>query len=1309
MSIHAYPLTAIQEGMLFHTLYTEHAGIYTQQFVWQLNETIHHANFSLAWKKVIQRHAILRTSFHCLDPQEPPVQHVHADKEIHCEIQAVDWYHETAQQQERKFKQFLIDDRKNDLTLTQLPTMRFALIRLAKQKYRFVWTYHHALLDGRSRFAILKEVFAYYYALQKEEEIELPLPPCYTQYLHFLADYKHDTSVSFWKNYLKDIVAPTPLPFCLPVYQKIENELSHEEITVKVGRALTEQLENAVVEWGVSLNTLIQVVWTTILYRYSQEKHIVFGATRACRHFDKNINSKNMVGLFINTLPIALTVDETTSPRFLFKTLKHYSKEIRAHEHTPPVMIQNCTQLPQGTALFDSIIVFENYDVNDSLRKEDAQWEKHYFYLLQHTHYPLVLSVKAGNQLALSLEYDVQRFNQSFIEQLLNHCCTVLKSLPEQLDTPLSLLPLLTEKEQYKICHTWNDTFHNTDLEGSFLQYFQHYVRTTPASIAVVDSTQQLSYQQLDMYSNQVAHYLQKQGVKTGDFVALAMHRSVDMLVGLLGILKACACYIPIDPSYPLQRVHYMLENSATKFLLTQASLSTQLPVLPTVKVCIFSYKTLANYPSTVPVQSPKASQLSYVIYTSGSTGKPKGVQISHRALQNFLLSMRDTLKIRTEDTLLAITTISFDIAALELYLPLIIGGKIVIAATEDTIDGGRLLSLIDQHQVKFMQATPATWHLLIAAGWQKNSLQTLLCGGEPLPQDLITQISLRNVTLWNMYGPTETTIWSTCHKISAIDKFISIGKPIANTATYVLDQHFKPVPVGVTGELYIGGTGISQGYLNRPELTAERFIKNPLDTAGGELTHLYRTGDWARYHANGELECLGRADSQVKLRGFRIELGEIEHVLTQYPEIKQAVVMIHGEQKEQTLIAYYTHCTEAEPLNIAALQQFLQDYLPRYMLPSRFILLDKLPLTPNGKIDRRALPKPDTEQATHHDIILPRNPLELKLCRIWQEVLARSHIGVTDNFFDLGGHSLIAIRLINQISKHFQQHLPLTALFKHPTIAQLAYILQNEGIQYQPSNIVTLRSGKNRSHPFFCIHPIGGHVYAYLPFVQGLENNNFVYGVQALGFNQQETPFTDISAMANYYLQQIETKYITGTYQLIGWSLGGVVALEMARQLTEQGKEVGLVCLLDSYLPQEVNEEDVDFYHEFAKDLGLSISIPKSLSIEEKHHMVFTQAQHQDIIPLDMDSTEFEQLFSVFRNNHIALSRYQPKPYQGDVVFFSAGLRTQSRDPMKVWQPWITGQLHVHTVNSTHYDILNTEHLPEIHQVLSKYTTVYS
>ena len=1308
MSIHAYPLTAIQEGMLFHTLYTEHAGVYTQQFVWQLNEAIHHINFSLAWKKVIQRHAILRTSFHWLDPQEPPVQHIHADIDIQCEIHAIDWYHDTPQQQDKKFQQFLIDDRKADLPLDQFPTMRFALIRLAKQKYKFVWTYHHALLDGRSRFSILKEVFAYYYALQKREDLELPLPPCYSQYLHWLTDYNHDKSIPFWENYLKNVVAPTPLPFCLPQYQT-GNELSHEEMTMTVDRALTEQLTQAVAEWGISLNTLIQITWTTILYRYSQEQHIVFGATRACRHFDKSIQSKNMVGLFINTLPIALTVDDTTTPRSLFNVLNNYSKEIRAHEHTPPVMIQNCSRLPQGAALFESIIVFENYDVNDSLREQSAQWEKHYFYLLQHTHYPLVLSVKAGHQLALSLEYAVQKFTPSFIKQLLNHCCTILKNLPQQLDTPLSLIPLLTQEEQYQICHTWNNTFDNTSLEGSFLQYFSHYAQTSPDHIAVTDSTQQLSYQQLDMYSNQVAHYLHHQGVKAGDFVALAMHRSVDMLVGLLGILKACACYIPIDPSYPLQRVHYMLENSETEFLLTQVSLSTQLPKLPNVKICLFAYKTLANYPFTPPIQAPEPSQLSYVIYTSGSTGKPKGVQISHRALHNFLISMRDTLEITAEDTLLAITTISFDIAALELYLPLIIGGKIVIAATEDTIDGIRLLSLIDQHQVKFMQATPATWHLLIAAGWQKNSLHTLLCGGEPLPQDLITQISLRNVTLWNMYGPTETTIWSTCHKISATDKFISIGKPIANTSTYVLDQHFKPVPIGVTGELYIGGTGISKGYLNRPELTAERFIDNPFDDREG-VTQLYRTGDWARYHDNGELECLGRADSQVKLRGFRIELGEIEYVLAQHPAIKQAVVMIYGEQKEQSLIAYYTHDIESEPLNIAALQQFLQDYLPRYMLPSRFILLDELPLTPNGKIDRRALPKPENEHTATHDMILPRNPLELKLCRIWQDVLTLSHVGVTDNFFDLGGHSLIAIRLINQISKHFQQRLPLTTLFKHPTIAQLAYALQNEGVQYKPSNIVNLRSGENRAHPFFCIHPIGGHVYAYLPFVQGLENTNFVYGIQALGFNQQETPLTDIPTMAAYYLRQIEAKYMTGTYQLIGWSLGGVIAFEMARQLTEQGKEVGLVCLLDSYLPpaQEAITE-LDLYQAFAKDLGLSISIPETDSAEKKLHTVFIQAQQADIIPLDMDDVEFEQLFSVFKNNHTALSTYQTKPYQGDVVFFSAGLRTHVRDPIKAWQPWVTGQLHVHTINSTHYDILNTEYLPEIHKVLSKYITVYS
>ncbi len=509
------------------------------------------------------------------------------------------------------------------------------------------------------------------------------------------------------------------------------------------------------------------------------------------------------------------------------------------------------------------------------------------------------------------------------------------------------------------------------------------------------------------------------------------------MVVGLLGILKAGGAYIPLDPAYPKDRISYILEDAHAPVLLTEAvSLRCLLREHGEARQRLIPIGVeIAAESEANPANVTTTHHLAYVIYTSGSTGKPKGVQLEHRSVANFLESMRHEPGMNADDVLLAVTTLSFDIAGLEIYLPLTIGARVVIASREETIDGRLLLDRMQQCGATVMQATPATWRMLLDAGWHRSPNLKILCGGEALPRELANQILPRCSSLWNMYGPTETTIWSSVLKVEEGGAgTVSIGRPIANTQMYVLDRHMAPVPDGVAGELYIGGDGLARGYFNRPELTAEKFVPDPFRRKPG--ARLYRTGDLARYLADGTIAFLGRSDFQVKLRGHRIELGEIEAALTQHADIRQAVVVVREDKpNDQRLVAYLV----GETVEASDLKNHLRETLPDYMIPSVFMTLESLPLTPNGKIDRKALPVPEYQRDTSADFIAPQTALERDLAGIFGQVLHLEEVGATDDFFSLGGHSLLATQVISRIRQALQVELPLRTIFEAPTVAGIA------------------------------------------------------------------------------------------------------------------------------------------------------------------------------------------------------------------------------------------------------------------------------
>ena len=551
---------------------------------------------------------------------------------------------------------------------------------------------------------------------------------------------------------------------------------------------------------------------------------------------------------------------------------------------------------------------------------------------------------------------------------------------------------------------------------------------------------------------------------------------------------------------------------------------------------------------------------LAYVMYTSGSTGRPKGVQVYHRGVVNFLSTMAREPGFAPEDVLLSVTTLSFDISVLELFLPLMVGGRVVVASREDAVEGKQLMALLDRHRVTVMQATPATWRLLLAFGWDGTQGLKVLCGGEALSKDLADALLDRCDSLWNMYGPTETTVWSTTVRVESADQ-ITIGRPIGNTTTHILDRALQPVPIGVPGELHIGGVGLAAGYRHQPALTADKFIADPFSEDAG--ARLYRTGDLARFRVTGEIEFLGRLDHQVKIRGFRIELGEIETVLGHHPQVHQVAVVVREDRPgDKRSVAYYVSASEND-IAEAELRQRVKDALPDYMMPL-FLRLDAFPLTPNGKIDRRELPAPNqalpvVEQGA---FLAPRDALERQLTNLWEMVLGRTPIGVTDNFFDIGGHSLLAAQLFARIDRELGANLPLATLFHAPTVRQLADLLRQKDWKPSWASLVPIQPAGSRK-PLFCVHGAGGNVLLYRDLARHLGPDQPIYGLQSRGIDGGESYLTRFEDMAAHYINEIKTVQPEGPYNLAGYCLGGTLALEMAQQLEAKGEEVALPRVL--------------------------------------------------------------------------------------------------------------------------------------------------
>lgn len=752
-------------------------------------------------------------------------------------------------------------------------------------------------------------------------------------------------------------------------------------------------------------------------------------------------------------------------------------------------------------------------------------------------------------------------------QEILGPFATFLESIIASSNAPLRTANLLPPDEQQRVLSEFNATVSDYDPNVCVHELVAQQAQSHPDATAVCCDDSSLTYRELDEQSDRIASHLVGLGVGKETLVGVCLDRSLLMPAAVLGVLKAGGTYVPLDPGFPPQRLALMLEDSHAPVVVTESACLTSLPEHGARNVILDEeWDEILQYDLSESASGPAdAESLAYVIYTSGSTGKPKGVAIPHGALVNFLHAMRQRPGFGANDTLLAVTTLSFDISALELFLPLVTGARVTIVGREIAANGHDLMERVQSIRPTVMQATPATWRMLLEVGALPAGMK-ILCGGEPLPRDLAEALLDQNCELWNMYGPTETTIWSTVERVERDGATVSIGRPIDNTQVYVVDPNLEPTPVGFPGELLIGGDGLARGYLDRPELTAERFV----EPTSGMLRNqrLYRTGDRVKWLRDGRLAFFERMDNQVKLRGFRIELGEIESVLAKHPQVRQAVVTIREDRPGDKRLVGYAILADDARVSVTELKTHVGDSVPDYMVPATVVFLDEFPQTPNRKVDRKALPAPDTTRsASDQSYCAPRNKTETRLESIWSEVLGVRDIGVHDDFFDLGGHSILALKLFSQIEKEFGQKWPMQTLFGAPTIALLADRLQSNEVDDAWEPLVTLQRGGS-AVPFFVMHPMNCNLLCYADLARQLGPEQPVYGIQPRGLDGEQECITNLEEMAATYIAAVRDIQPKGPYQLGGVSFGGDLAYEMARQLEEGGEEIGLVALFDTQGP---------------------------------------------------------------------------------------------------------------------------------------------
>jgi amino acid adenylation domain-containing protein len=1044
------PLSFAQQRLWFFSQLEPNSSAYNIPAAVRLTGNLDIAALSKSIAEIIQRHEILRTTFTVVDGEA--VQVIGEAKDL--TLPVIDLQELAEDKKQQEVLNLATLEAQKPFKLVQKPLLRASLLQLSETDYVVLLTMHHIISDGWSTGILIKEITALYTAFSQCQPSPLSQLPI--QYADFaiwqrkwLQGEVLQTQLNYWKQQLGGKLPILELPTDYPRLAIQSNNGARQSF--QLSKSLTDQLKYLSKQEGVTLYMTLLATFKVLLYRYTQQEDIIIGTPIANR--DRS-EIEGLIGFFVNTLVLRTNLSNNPTFRELLHQVREVTLGAYAHQDLPFERLVEELQPGRNLShspLFQVMFILQNASTEvldlPELTIELLKIEKNT------ANFDLTLSVsETETGFRGDLEYNTDIFNADRITRMLGHFQVLLEGIVANVEQHLSDLSLLTINERHQLLIEWNDTQIDYPQVQCIHQLFEAQVEKTPDAVAVVFEDKQLTYWQLNQRANQLAHYLQKLGVRPEVLVGICVERSLEMIIGILSILKAGGAYLPLDPTYPKDRLALILEDANTPLLLTQQKLEKLLPKNQSQIICLDADWQIINQESQENIDTKvKSNNLAYIIYTSGSTGKPKGVMVEHKSLVNYTEAACRHYQIEKCDRILQFASICFDAAAEEIFPCLVRGAKLVLQSDRMLSSISAFLQQCNESKITVLDLPTAFWHQITIELAENNfqlpeQLRLIIIGGE--------QASPQNVEAWhkkvgktvkliNSYGPTETTIVATISNLSYLEKLnhtffqVPIGKPISNILVYILDDHLQPTPIGVTGEIYIGGAGVTRGYLNRPELTAEKFIPNPFSNQLG--SRLYKTGDLARYLPDGNIEFIGRMDDQAKIRGFRIEIGEIEATLSEHPEIREAVVIVREDrQDDKRLVAYVV--PQSTEISLVELRKLLKSKLPNYMIPNAFVLLEKLPLTPNGKIDRRALPAPDTSHLqSEENLYLTLTPVQEMLSGIWAEILGVKQVGIHDNFFELGGHSLLATRVISQILKAFKVELPLRSLFESATIAELA------------------------------------------------------------------------------------------------------------------------------------------------------------------------------------------------------------------------------------------------------------------------------
>ncbi len=1267
-----------------------------------------------AFQKLIQRHEGLRTEF----SKTETVQVILSHRKI--EIPFLDISNLSSLEQEHQLNGIRFNEGEIPFDIFNEIPFRTKLVKTGEYEHYFYFSIHHMIADGWSMGVLMSDL-ANLFAIECGQSIDLDKPRSLSDFVKEqeanTKDEQNQEAIDYWKKQFNEDIPVLEFPTDLsrPASKTYGAKLEK----LNIPSHLYADLKTTAIQEKTTFFNLIYSAFQVFIHRISHQDDFVLGITSAAQASNDN---PHLVAHGVNLLPIRLQTNAEDSFSKILSDTRNKVLDAFEHQSLAFGSLVKALKVPRDPSRTPIISVLFNMDspIEDlqyhGLKTEMNPIQRNY------ETFDIFINIKpVEDSILIEWIYNTDLFYKETIQRRLQEFEMLLKSIVKNPKQNIDRLSILPEAEREILLHNWNNNQVKRP-DRVIHQYLEEQAVTIPDNIAVADAKQTLTYNQLNQKANQVAHYFVAQGVHTGNFIGVYFERGVDMMIALMACMKIGAIYVPLDPINPTSRLKVILDDAKADFLITKEALLGTLPSDFNNIICLDRDEVKIRGCSTSNLfKKINTDHLVYVNYTSGSSGKPKGVLIPHYAVVDHHLAIIKALDLNPNETIFSVASIAFDPSVQDFFMPLMIGAQVYIASEEEKTNGFELKAALEKVKPTLMQATPSSWRMLLMANWEGNEELTILCGGEGLSKELAQKLIARSNRLYNIYGPTETTIWSTLKLLEgdrsltkAESSYEPIGRPIDNVQIYLLDKHKVPVPIGVAGEVYIGGVGVApNGYFKRGDLNAEKFIDNPFEKTFGEK--LYSTGDMARYLTNGDLEYLYRADSQVKIRGFRIELGEIESAIDRYEEIQENVVIIREDQKDnKRLVAYYIP-KAGQTVDADALKKYLKAKIPDYMVPVAFVEMDKFPLTATMKVNRGKLPHPETTaNAKQKTFKAAKTDIEKTLEGIWSKLLVMPKVSIDEDFFELGGHSLNAISMITLIEKETGKKIPLASLLENSTIEKLAdFLTDDKKIEATINSSLIPIKPEGTKTPLFLVHGAGLHALMFQALASHMDEDQPLFALQPKGLNGEAEPISKLEDIATHYINEIQRQFPDGPYRLAGYSFGGLIVFEMAKQLKAQGKKVEMLAMFDTIVHQNITSDkpNSNYFNRLAT-LGKKVAWNLSIltkdpipNIKYKSHILKWRYQRWVGQTNGGNIKEANTVFGgkVDQANKQAFDNYRITPYDGKMYLFRAKSNRFYLNDFDFlgWKPFAKGGVEVYDVPGDHLTLFDPPNGQEFARIL--------